>query len=347
MFHKFKNDENKKKKYWLVDTSFHVYNSTFAQVRDCICQKRANSNKECSICGGKGKIPLQTSSGIVTGGLYGIFLQLITRIDEGYKIEMVFDPPKGQLDRSNLIDGYKANRGEKPEFITYQMEKALELFPMTSKIACYTSETDESDDVLACRAIELAEEGHDVVVSSDDKDMFPLLMYENIKLHKAKEIFGIPEFHRYMKKKWNVSIPGPERFSEFLAIIGDIADNYNLIVGLGPKAAEYFINKYDHISDLWDDWKNVPDKYKKKLVSNCNGNTCIKCKTCDSFADFAVPQSPTIQLVDQLNTSLKLAYLNTEAKYYKVENTNNYSGFYNELKELELYTAIKNIHKFF
>ena len=336
-----------KNKYFLFDVSFYIYNLTYANQRTCGC---VNSNgkvqEDCEHCNGKGRVLLTSSSGTVTGGLYGLFYMVSKMIDEGYNIELVFDPPKGQLDRSKLIENYKGNRGEKPDFIINQMALSKELFLLTNKIACYTSDTDESDDVLACRAIKLADEGNEVVVASLDKDFFPMLSHKNVKLYRDKMIFGIPEFHKYMKKKWDVSIPGPERFSEYLAIIGDIADNYNIIKGLGPKAAEYIINRYDPITELWKDWNNIPEKYKKRLVTQCLGDTCKKCKRCPNY-DYDKKELHTLKLVDTLETSLKLAYLNMEAEYYKLENKNDYKTLYKKLEELELYNAIKNIHKLF
>jgi protein Xni len=333
--------KNNKKKYAVLDVSWIIYNSTYSSYRTCSACDPKNPDPDCHICEGNGKYLLQSSNGVITGGLYGLFNYVYKYIDSGYNVELIFDPPKSQLDRSKLIDDYKGNRGEKKPFIIKQMELAPELFVLTNKVACFTSEGDESDDVIAIRSTLHAENGCDVVIVGVDKDFFPLLAYDNIKMYKDKMIFGKKEFHAYMKKKNGVSFPGPHRFNEVLAIVGDQADNYNLIKGLGWKAAEYFINKYDNITDLWDDWDSIPSKYQKKLISSCNGKICKKCNKCELY------KGEITYLKDELELSLKLAYLNMEAKYYQLENTNNYTELYNKLKELDLYFALNNIHKLF
>lgn len=339
---KFKNKKfEKTDKFWLVDYSFFIYNYSFAK-RPCpICGYKKIPDPTCTTCEGVGKVFLKNNKGEVIGGLYGVFNQIIERSNQGWKVILVFDPPKYKLDRSQLIDDYKGNRAPKPQFITDQMDIGFELFPLTNNIECYTSDTDESDDVLATIALELAEMGHEVVVASDDKDMFPLLANDKITLFRQKEFMNKSGFGKYMKKKYDITFTDPGRFSEFLAITGDAADNYNLIKGLGPKAAEFFLTKYKNVLDLWDDWKNIPDKYKKKLISSCEGNTCKKCTKC------SLNNKETVKLIDTLETSLKLAYLNMESKYYRLENKNDFSAFHIRLTDLGLYNALKNINNFF
>lgn len=333
---------NKKEKYWLIDLSFIIYNQTYANKRACSCVKDSIPDKDCAICDGTGKTLYASSSGQVIGGLYGLFSQIIFRIDEGYNIELIIDPPKSQLERTALLCDYKSGR-IKPPFIHEQMSLAVELALLTGKIKCYTADSNESDDVLAIRAKELSDAGHSVVVSTDDKDLFVVLSYPNVRMYKGKQLFGLPEFHAYVKKKWNIHIEDPGRFSDYLALSGDVADGFSGIPGIGAVAAEYFLNKHENIIDLWNDFDSIPEKYKKKLVSSCKGNICKKCKKCNKYNK----DGDVVYLKDVLDMNIKLAYLNMNAEYYQLENNPNKDVFYNKCKELELYLALKNINKMF
>lgn len=253
-------DKVKKEKFWILDFSFYIYNGTYAFKRPCKCQDATtHKGKEgCERCGGAGYIFFQNKEGFVTGGLYHVMDQIVQRISKGYKIIIAFDPPKEDLIRTKLLDGYKGNRGEKPEYIHLQMAYGEKLLALLPTVECYTSDVSESDDIMAAIAVKLSNAGHYVVVASDDKDMYPLLRLANCDIYRQKVMFTREDFI----EKYSFE---PARFNEYLALCGDAADNFNLFKGIGDKAAKYLIDKYDDVRELYDDWSNVPAKYQKCL----------------------------------------------------------------------------------
>lgn len=309
------------KKCYIQDYSFYVYNGAFAYP------------------------DLQNKNGFKTGALYHVFNHIIPKLREGYEVITVFDPPKANLDRTSMLSDYKGNRPPVPDHIKQQMLLGQELLPMTNKVLCYYSDNEESDDVMAAIALSKAKDGYSVILASDDKDMFPTLKHKNITLFRQKQLFTEKDFGPYMKKKYGIDFKDPGRFDEFLAIIGDTADNYNVIKGLGPKAAEYFLNRYKHILDLWDDWDNIEDKYKKKLVKSCIGDTCRKCKKCDIGKQET--GSHSVKMIDELQLSLDLAQLNTKAKYKLLNVQSDKSLFIDKIFELELRHIMNNVQLFF
>lgn len=341
--------EEKVKKCFIIDYSFYIYNGSFACKTPCRNSRKVDGKIRCTCteCESTGWIFMHAGD-IRTGGLYHVFNAIIPKLRDGYEVITVFDPPKANLIRTKLLDDYKGNRAPTPDWITYQMQLGTELFPKTNNIQCFMADDEESDDVMATIAIEKAEEGYEVILASDDKDMFPCLQYKNITLFRQKELFTYADFGPYMKKKYGINYTNPGRFSEFLAIIGDTADNYNIIKGLGPKAAEFFLNKYDHINDLWDDWDGIEDKYKKKLVGSCPGSTCGKC-THKPDKDKACPArgKDLVHLKDELELSLQLAYLNTEAVYHKVKYESDYDFIKSELQRLRLSLPLNNMELLF
>lgn len=334
-----------KKKCFIFDVSFYNYSSSFGQRRKCTRCNGEVGNFDCPECEGSGQAYL-SHNGIRTGGLYGVLGHIIPRLRDGYEVIVPFDPPKENLDRTFLLDSYKGNRPPVPDWIKYQARLLEEILPLTKNIQCLRSDRSESDDVMAAVAVKKSEEGYYVVLASDDKDMMPVLAYDNINLFRQKEIFTKEDFIPWLKKKYDIKFDDPMRFSEFLAIAGDAADNYKGINGLGSKAAEYFINKYDRVDNLWCDWQNIEDKYKKKLVKSCAGTTCKKCthtskKPCTSRGD------KLTYLIDELRLSLRIADLELDAKYYSLNKTPDKDYIKSVLEKHGLRNALSNIDLLF
>jgi DNA polymerase-1 len=311
-------DSNSKK--WIVDFSYYVYSGSYAFTIDCKC----NKDPECIKCNGKGKYPLQTAKGVMTGGLYLVFQQIIDKLKDGWDILIAFDPPRSQLERTKLLDTYKGQRGEKPEGITRQMELGLDMLRLVPNVECYSSDNAESDDIMAALAVMYASFGCEVVVASRDKDMFPLLDVPNISIYKDGGYFTRDMFIN----KFNFT---PNRFNEYLALCGDAADNFNLLKGIGPKAAEYIITNTNHILEVYDKhiFDNLPAKYKKHLIVTDNNGNMIGTKR------------------DTLALSLQLATLDYNAKYYPVSIEPNINVFKNKAEQLELKHVLRNLNILF
>ena len=320
----------KKEKYWIIDYSFYIWNGTHALRQPCGCDGK---NKDCR-CGGKGKYFLHNKNGDVISGLHFVLSQIIYRLRAGWKVITAFDPPRDQLIRTQLLDTYKGQRPSVPDYVKSQMDIGKILLSFMGNVECYYSDCDESDDVIATLAVEKALEGHEVVVASDDKDMYPLLVYPNITLYRQHTFFSAKDF----TEKFGFA---PERFDEYLAITGDVADNFNLIKGLGDVAAKYFILNYKNIMDLFDDWDNIPSKYQKKLSDfECIGNMHDVCSKCEKYKNL-------ILFKDQLELSLRLAKLQTKAQYRKVNKEPDIELIRTMLQDLELKQALENIELFF
>lgn len=336
------------KKCFTYDLSFAIYSQSHGQRRECFTCNGNKGNTNCPHCDGTGMSYL-SYKGIRNGGLYGVFNHIITRLKDGFEIIVPFDPPKQNLERTILLDTYKGNRPPVPEWIKSQASLLEELLPCFPKVQCFISETSESDDVLAAISVKKAKDGYYVILASDDKDMMPVLAYENIDIYRQKTLFTKKDFMPWLKKKYDIEFNDPSRFSEFLAIAGDSADNYKGIPGLGNKAAEYFINKYDKVDKLWDDWANVEEKYKKKLVSQCLGDTCKKCKKCVNYIKekLSCKDCKTVKLTDELKLQLRIADLELDAKYHQITNNKSKEEIIDILKKHGLWSAVENIDLFY
>ena len=319
--------KQQKNKVIILDDSLLIHQGNAGNRRVCFCATQDSKNKviafdEDCTCE-KGWRYLQNKDGFRTGGLFKAAKISEEFLRSDFEVVHVFDVPKADLKNTALLDSYKGNRGEKSEAITLQLSFAMKFFPMFSNLKCFIGIEDEGDDVMATLALEYKAKGYlDVIIATDDKDLYPLLSH-GVKLFRQGSLFGEDDF--YNKFGFHSS-----RFDEYLSIIGDAADAYNLIKGLGPVAATYLLENHTHILDIFKDeyWAKLPPKYKKKLV-----------KTCDKTGN-------EIKLTDELALSYKLAQLNLKAPYRQIKNEVSLAEIEEQLRYLEFHQMTNNLNLF-
>ena len=308
----------KKEKYWILDNSFLLWSGTFGMVVTC----KTCRGPGCPECNGKGKVQFTNSKGNVTGGLYLIIEKMLARLEEGYKIIFAFDPPRESLERFKLLDTYKASRTEKPDSIIYQGRVSKDLFPMFGNAESYISDFSESDDIMATLALQYSHEGHEVVVETRDKDLYPVLDLKNVRIYRDGGFLTRDDFI----KKYEFT---PSRFNEYLALAGDAADNFNIFPGVGDKAVRDIISRTQHITQIWDKkiWDDLPKKYKKYLAEHDENGKFIQHRK------------------DDLKLSLKIATLDFNANCIPMtKDKNSEFNIKRMLEELEFYNALKKIN---
>ena len=162
--------------------------------------------------------------------------------------------------RSDLFDGYKANRPEPPGDLIPQfplVRDAVRAF----NVACIEMEGYEADDLIATYAREATEAGAEVTIVSSDKDLMQIvgpgvLMYDTMK-NKA---IGEPEvIERF-------GVP-PSKVIEVQALIGDSTDNVPGVPGIGVKTAALLINEFGDLETLLARASEIKqDKRRENLI---------------------------------------------------------------------------------
>jgi DNA polymerase-1 len=188
------------------------------------------------------------SDGLPVGAVHGFCAMLWKLLRETGElappthIAVVFDY-SAKTFRSDLFDGYKANRPEPPGDLIPQfplVRDAVRAF----NVACVEKEGYEADDLIATYAREALEAGGDVTIVSSDKDLMQIIqpgviMYDTMK-NKAigqaevMERFGVP----------------PAKVAEVQALIGDSSDNVPGVPGIGVKTAALLINEFGDLETL-------------------------------------------------------------------------------------------------
>lgn len=145
----------------------------------------------------------------------------------------VLDHP-GKNFRHELFPDYKGNRPPKPDSWKYQ-ETLLREYLESNGIPCIQKEGVEADDVLATLSCRLDEKRFKVVISTGDKDILSLCN-DNISVYSGREKRLYDQAG--VEEKFKVPC---HRVLDYLAMLGDDADNVSGIAGIGgvtaPKVA--------------------------------------------------------------------------------------------------------------
>ncbi len=175
--------------------------------------------------------PLTTSKGLPTGAVKGV-LNMLKSLRKQYPdspFAVVFDA-KGPTFRDELFADYKSHRPPMPDDLRVQIEP-LHACVRGLGYPLLCIEGVEADDVIGTLARQCAGEGRDVVISTGDKDMAqlvcPHVTLVNTMTGSVYDVEGVRE-------KFGV---GPELIIDYLALMGDKADNIPGVAGVGEKTA--------------------------------------------------------------------------------------------------------------
>ena len=187
---------------------------------------------------------LRSTKGEPTGAIYGV-LNMLRKLAADYKAgarACVFDA-KGKTFRDAEYAEYKANRTPMPDDLSSQVE------PLREAVAALgwpvlVIDGVEADDVIATLTEQAKGEGWRTVISTGDKD-FAQLVGEQVTLvntmsNETLDIEGV-------KRKFGIP---PEKFLDYLTLIGDAIDNIPGVDKVGPKTACRWIEKYGSLEGV-------------------------------------------------------------------------------------------------
>jgi DNA polymerase-1 len=187
---------------------------------------------------------LRGPEGVPTGALHGM-VAMMKRLREQIPAEhaaCVFDA-KGPTFRDAWYPDYKAQRAPMPEPLVQQIDPIHEVVQLLGwpVLVVPGIEADDAIGTLACVA---ARSGHQVVVSTGDKDLAQLvtpqvtlintMTMEKLDVAGVQAKFGVP----------------PERIVDYLTLVGDAVDNIPGVAGVGPKTAAKWLAEHGSLDAL-------------------------------------------------------------------------------------------------
>jgi len=188
---------------------------------------------------------LATSKGQPTNAVFG-FIRMLNQLRDVWLPShwaVIFDAGINPQ-KLRLLEEYKAQRPGMPEALVVQMPLIGEYLHLAE--ICQVSEAgEEADDVLAS-LVERAEKVFDqILIATSDKDMYQLVNAKTrlIPVSGLGELIGPEE----VRSRTGVR---PEQIVEWLALVGDSADNIPGVPGIGPKTAARLLEEYGSLEKL-------------------------------------------------------------------------------------------------
>ncbi|MEZ4450453.1 MAG: DNA polymerase I [Nannocystaceae bacterium] len=203
-----------------------------------------------------------TAAGLHTNAIYG-FATMFRRILGGRQPErgaVIFDAP-GPTFREEKYPAYKAQRPPMDPTLREQLSHIDRLveaheFPLL-RVPGY-----EADDVIGTLARQAAEAGMDVLIVSGDKD-FAQLIGDRIAMIDTLQ--NVTYDRELVRKKWGVV---PERFVDYLALVGDKVDNIPGVPGIGQKGASQLLEAYGDLDGVLAAVDQLKGKQKTALTEH-------------------------------------------------------------------------------
>lgn len=203
--------------------------------------------------------PLSNSRGEPTGALLGVanMLHKLIKDEKPDLIAVVFDAP-GKTFRDDLFEQYKAHRAPMPDDLRSQTQPLLELVQAMGLPMLRVNGV-EADDVIGTLAVQAAQQGIDVLISTGDKDMAQLVS-PHVTL--INTMTGSRYDREGIKTKFEVY---PEQIIDYLSLVGDSADNIPGVPKVGPKTAAKWLNEYQSLDNLLANADKITGKVGENL----------------------------------------------------------------------------------
>jgi 5'-3' exonuclease len=174
---------------------------------------------------------------------------LVERAQPRY-MAVAFDESLSTSFRNQIYPAYKANRDPPPEDLKLQFERCRE-FCHHVGIPAFGHADYEADDIVGTLMTRCRREGLRATLVTRDKDFAQLIGEGDIywdytdnaqyRYHEIEERFGV----------------APERFADFLALMGDSVDNIKGVPGVGSKTAAALMKEFASLEEIYDNLDKV------------------------------------------------------------------------------------------
>ena len=187
---------------------------------------------------------LRSAQGEPTGALHGM-IPMLERLREQTGAGLaacVFDA-KGPTFRHEWFSDYKAHRPPMPADLVAQLTAIHEVVRLLGWPVLEVTGV-EADDVIGTLARQAAESGHEVLISTGDKDLAQLvndrITLVNTMSNEVLDPAGV-------QAKFGVP---PQRIVDYLTLIGDAVDNVPGVEKVGPKTAVKWLAEHDSLDGV-------------------------------------------------------------------------------------------------
>ena len=209
--------------------------------------------------------PLTTSTGLHTNAIRGAIsaIQKLMRRTQPTHMAVIFDTPEPTF-RHELSPIYKGDRPSMPTELSEQIPYLHALIRALG-IPLHTLPGAEADDIIGTLAKRAEAMGHQVLISTGDKDMAQLVT-EKVTLEdsfkeKPLDVDGVFE-------KFGV---WPNQIVDYLTLMGDASDGIMGVPGVGAKTAAKLLNEYGSIGGILENVDKIRGKVGQNIKEHVDG----------------------------------------------------------------------------
>lgn len=209
--------------------------------------------------------PLTTSTGLQTNAIRGAIsaIQKLMRRVQPTHMAVIFDTPEPTF-RHALSPIYKGDRPSMPDELSQQIPYLHNLIRALG-IPLHVLPGAEADDIIGTLAKRAEKAGHQVLISTGDKDMAQLVTdkvtLEDSFKDKPMDVNGVFE-------KFGV---WPNQIIDYLTLMGDASDGIMGVPGVGAKTAAKLLNEYGSIGGILENVDKIKGKVGQSLKDNVEG----------------------------------------------------------------------------
>ena len=267
---------------------------------------------------------LKSKDGFPTGLLTG-FINFIASINKEHGTDYLLFAldSKEKTKRKELDENYKANRKPPPEDLLAQLPVAIEWIKMMGFKAIEVGGY-EADDIIATVAKDAKEKGIKVQVVSSDKDLYQLIDDDKVLIYDPMKKIKVNE--EECVKKFGVK---PSQIVDYLAIVGDTADNIPGVKGVGDKGAKKLLNEFESLDGIYKNIENISNPRTKKLLLESKENAYLSYTLASlhydileniNYDEYKFPsKNPIISIADELKKYDMKTLLSRASKTYEEE----------------------------
>ena len=250
--------------------------------------------------------PLTTSTGLHTNAVRGAIaaIQKLMRRIQPTHMAVIFDTPEPTF-RHELSPIYKGDRPSMPEELSQQIPYLHALIQALG-IPLHMLPGAEADDIIGTLAKRAEALGHQVLISTGDKDMAQLVTdkvtLEDSFKERPLDVNGVFE-------KFGV---WPNQIIDYLTLMGDASDGIRGVPGVGAKTAAKLLTEYGSIGGVLENVDNIKGKVGLNIKENVEGialdhqlaSIVIDLDLSFSYDDLKL-QDPNVNTLRQLYTELE------------------------------------------
>ncbi len=198
----------------------------------------------------------KSKDGLEIGATKGYINHLLT-LRKKYEFLCVSFDHTVESFRNKLFEGYKSSVGIDKEILN-QFKLAEEVTKLLGIKLLSMTKYEADDGIASVCKIFSSQKNVNIVIGSLDKDLMQCIHGNKVIMYSTRYKSYIRE--RDVFEKYGIK---PKQIPDFLAIVGDNADGYPGMKGIGEKTASQLLNMHKNIDEIYSN----RDKWSKKIRS--------------------------------------------------------------------------------